>query len=96
MRRTFKKSPGKKNLSAPPSWYFARKKLGRSISMPNPATKTPQTLGRTAAEANIEEEIRIRAYELFEARGRGDGHDVEDWLEAEADITDRTKRAQAA
>lgn len=34
----------------------------------------------------IEERIRRRAHELYEARGREEGHDVEDWLQAEAEI----------
>ena len=33
-----------------------------------------------------EEYIRLRAYEIYEERGRQDGHDVEDWLQAEAEI----------
>jgi hypothetical protein len=63
--------------------------------MQNPMTKKVSKFGRTAAE-DSEEEIRRRAYELYEARGRGDGHDLEDWLEAEAEITGRTERTQAA
>jgi hypothetical protein len=67
--------------------------------MQKPTTKTARTFGRTAAEAsaqtNDEEEVRIRAYELYEARGRGDDHDMEDWLEAEAEITGRAERAAA-
>lgn len=35
---------------------------------------------------STEELIRGRAYELYERRGREDGHDLEDWLEAEAEI----------
>jgi hypothetical protein len=31
----------------------------------------------------LEERIRVRAYDLFERRGRIDGHDLEDWLQAE-------------
>jgi len=31
-----------------------------------------------------EEEIRLMAYRLWEDRGRGNGRDVEQWLEAEA------------
>ncbi len=63
--------------------------------MQNPMTKKVSTFGRTAAE-DSEEQIRRRAYELYEARGRGDGHDLEDWLEAEAEITGRTRTAVAA
>jgi len=33
-----------------------------------------------------EEYIRLRAYQIYEQRGREDGHDVEDWLEAEAEV----------
>ena len=61
------------------------------------ATTTRRTprFGRTALEENSEEQVRLRAYELYEARGRGDGHDLEDWLEAEAEISSRS-RAEAA
>jgi Protein of unknown function (DUF2934) len=62
--------------------------------MPSPA-KTMSISGRTAAEADREEQIRMRAYELYEARGGEDGLDVEDWLEAEAEINGATERAAA-
>jgi hypothetical protein len=32
------------------------------------------------------ERIRQRALELYEARGREAGHDIDDWLQAEAEI----------
>jgi hypothetical protein len=32
-------------------------------------------------------EIARRAYDLYLARGREDGHDVEDWLTAERELT---------
>lgn len=62
--------------------------------MKNQAKKF-STIGRTAAEETGEEQIRLRAYELYEARGRADGHDMEDWLEAEAEITGRSERSAA-
>lgn len=31
--------------------------------------------------------IRQRAYELYVARGQEDGHELEDWLQAEAEIS---------
>lgn len=46
--------------------------------------------------ARLEEEIRRRAYELYEARGRQDGHELDDWLEAEADITHTQQKVTAA
>ncbi|WP_041855723.1 DUF2934 domain-containing protein [Candidatus Korobacter versatilis] len=36
--------------------------------------------------ALTEEYVRLRAYQLFELRGCEHGHDVEDWLHAEAEI----------
>jgi Protein of unknown function (DUF2934) len=53
--------------------------------MQNP-TKKPLTFGRTKVGDNLEEQIRTRAYELYEAGGREEGHDLENWLEAEAEI----------
>jgi len=40
--------------------------------------------GRTKVE--LAAEIRRRAYELYEQRGRADGHCREDWARAEAEI----------
>jgi len=33
----------------------------------------------------IQDQIRARAYQLYEQRGRENGHDVDDWLEAESE-----------
>ena len=33
------------------------------------------------------DEVAQRAYRLYEARGRVDGHDIEDWLLAEKELT---------
>jgi Protein of unknown function (DUF2934) len=51
-----------------------------------------------------EEIIRMRAYQLFEQRGYRHGSDLDDWLQAEAQImgkrpgasADQAERAQAA
>jgi DUF2934 family protein len=48
------------------------------------------------ADLWIEEAIRERAYELFEARGGQDGYELEDWLRAEEEITARKSDAAAA
>ena len=44
----------------------------------------------------IEEQIRRRAYEFYEQRGREDGHDLEDWLRARAEITGQKIRTMGA
>jgi hypothetical protein len=35
---------------------------------------------------DLEEQIRRRAYDLYERRGREAGHETEDWLQAEAEL----------
>ena len=50
-----------------------------------------QQLSRAA-----EEQVRSRAYELYEQRGRADGHDLQDWLQAESEITSNKQEAVAA
>jgi hypothetical protein len=44
---------------------------------------------------NVEEEIRRRAYELFEQRGYNHGSDYEDWLRAEREILARFQQQSA-
>lgn len=44
----------------------------------------------------MEADIRRRAYELYEERGREDGHDLDDWLRAEEEITNKKACAVAA
>ena len=41
------------------------------------------------------EYIRRRAYALYEQRGREDGHDIDDWLRAEVELTAQTMKAGA-
>jgi hypothetical protein len=47
----------------------------------------------TCTPEEREQEIRDAAYQLYVERGQEDGHDVEDWLQAEA-IWDRSKIAE--
>ncbi len=61
---------------------------------------------RTASDArknivpiNLDEEIRKRAYELWEENGRASGRDDEHWLSAEREVLGRyttTQRQQSA
>ena len=47
---------------------------------------------REAAVTTHEENVRARAYELYEVRGRIDGHAEEDWLQAEGEIAGSNER----
>jgi len=42
-----------------------------------------------------EEIIRNRAYQLFAERGYKHGHDVDDWLQAEAEVIGKKPAARA-
>ena len=44
----------------------------------------------------IEQQIQRRAYELYEQRGRREGHDLDDWLQAEYEIKGTQANAAAA
>lgn len=82
-------------IPAPSVFGSFLEKVQKEGFMQNPTTKIARTFGRTAAEETSEEQIRLRAYELYEARGRKDGHDLEHWLEAKAEITGRAEGAAA-
>ena len=44
----------------------------------------------TSAPAITHEEIAQRAYALYEARGREEGHALDDWLQAERELAEET------
>jgi Protein of unknown function (DUF2934) len=44
---------------------------------------------------NLEDEIRRRAYELFQQRGPGSGSEAEDWLTAEREVRQRYRQQSA-
>jgi hypothetical protein len=46
----------------------------------------PQITGDTTASNPDRERIAMRAYELYKARGGGDGRAEEDWLLAEREL----------
>jgi len=53
----------------------------------SPITLKPLSLGDFWSDVdNVMKQIRQRAYELFEWRGRGDGRDLEDWFKAEMEL----------
>ena len=52
--------------------------------------------GFASMDDRIEKEIRIRAYELFEERGRLEGYDREDWTRAETEVLARYRRDKSA
>jgi hypothetical protein len=59
---------------------------------PTPRRSTNQT----GSTPELLEQIRARAYELFELRGGNEGHELEDWLQAEAEVLQKTAKTTAA
>ena len=57
---------------------------------------TPETRDRTIEVPNeIQEQIRHRAYELYEQRGGDAGRELDDWLQAEAEVTQSMEKRAA-
>lgn len=48
--------------------------------------KPEQTGAQPKPRAPTPEQIQMRAQEIFEARGGAPGHDLGDWLQAEAEL----------
>ena len=56
----------------------------------------PQPNSETTISSDLQDQIRTRAYEIYEQRGRQDGSAEEDWLKAEAEILARESAAREA
>jgi len=62
------------------------------------ADEITNILTAKAGEGSLElteELIRLRAYHFYEKRGREAGHDLEDWLRAEAEIMGKKPAASS-
>ncbi|MEH2557571.1 hypothetical protein V1286_005100 [Bradyrhizobium algeriense] len=51
-----------------------------------------QRLGQRLAARRMREEIRARAHELWEQNGRPSARDLEFWLQAESEISERDRQ----
>jgi len=64
------------------------------------AQRTTPTLvkaeNQTEPSPEMLEQIRVRAHELFEQRGREEGHDLDDRLQAEAEVTQQSAKTKVA
>jgi hypothetical protein len=45
---------------------------------------------------DLQQAIGLRALDLYEQRGREDGHQLDDWLQAEAELTQQQTKTVAA
>ncbi|HTZ95619.1 MAG TPA: DUF2934 domain-containing protein [Terriglobales bacterium] len=69
------------------------------ITMPEAGTVIPVRKAAplsNPASIELEDQIRHRAYELYEERGRTPGFEREDWIRAEHEVLARRTRSQSA
>ncbi len=57
------------------------------------ASVSKQVATVTTRTVDLQEVIRVRAYEYFQQRGYQHGADIEDWVRAEKDVLDRFNAA---
>jgi hypothetical protein len=85
------------NTLSPPGvpFWTALYTDGKGDAVQKDTGKKPASAVHTEP-VNTDEAIRLRAYQLYEARGREDGRDLDDWLCAEDEITNKKTRTIAA
>jgi hypothetical protein len=67
----------------------AEKVSKKVLPMPRPAASGNSNY----SPADLEAEIRIRAYEIYEQRGYTNGRAVQDWVEAEREVRSRQEQS---
>ena len=65
------------------------------ISTASSSSVSPGNTPATQVHPGIEDEIRQRAYELYEERGRHEGFHKEDWTRAETEILAKHRKESA-
>ena len=63
--------------------------LSETLGAPMKSVAFPDLNTTRLTEPMLEHEVRLRAYERYQRRGRVDGHALEDWLQAEAEVLQR-------
>jgi Protein of unknown function (DUF2934) len=69
--------------------------MSRSLAI-EPTAQQKQQRPVNGKADNMEDRIKTRAYELYEARGYVDGHDEEDWFQAELELLNQSTTGRAA
>jgi len=62
----------------------------------NPPKKSPTSVTSEPQDLELKDQIRHRAYELYEGRGRQDGRELEDWFRAKEEIREKKFRTATA
>jgi len=84
----------KKDVDEPRLVERSREQLVTQSQSANVAPLLTNDIAAISNETTSSEaQIRELAFSLYEERGRRDGHDIEDWLEAEAIICSQPRQA---
>ena len=54
-------------------------------------TSSDRSVDAKPADGNLQEEIRLHAYELYERGGRQHGRELGDWLQSESEVMAKRK-----
>lgn len=58
------------------------------MKLTSPAASSNRTPTKVTKPAlDLQDQMRRRAHELYEQHGRNDGHELDDWLQAESEVT---------
>jgi Protein of unknown function (DUF2934) len=87
-------SPTQERATASP----VPERFGQSSSsiQQRPGQSTTTSSRSATNSADLREAIRLRAYQIYEQRGMVGGSEIEDWLQAEAELLDTHGQRKAA
>ena len=69
----------------------ARRRTDNVLTMPSQESMTTATIESAVSDSDVAR----RAFELYCDRGRQDGHDVDDWLNAERELQEAARSSAA-
>jgi hypothetical protein len=86
---------GEVKFSSPATYPPANPSEGVT-DMYSSTEKSPQTEGKALNREvhPTDEEIGLRAYQIYVERGGADGHDVDDWVQAERELFGKYQRTE--
>ena len=65
---------------------FVKGAAAKAIADPSTDSVSASFVSSDESSAQLEVRIRARAYELYEQHGFQEGHDLDDWMQAEREI----------
>lgn len=70
--------------------------LRLAASCASPRAAAPERPRAKTKRNPVIREIELRAYQIYLGRGATDGHDLDDWLEAERQVLEELKKDKAS